>query len=69
MNLVLNLADNSNQACSHGNGPYDIMTPKSGKKKNHQLSISFPARTNNWHVNPYTHICVYTHSCYIFKNV
>ena len=32
MNLVLNLADNSNQACSHGNGPYDIMTPKSEKK-------------------------------------
>lgn len=32
MSLVLNLADNSNQACSRGNGPCDIMTPKSEKK-------------------------------------
>ena len=71
MNLVLNLADNSKQACSYGSGPCDIMTPKMKKKtiKTNTKKSSgkhILSSNNNWHVHMCTHIYVHTHSYYIF---
>lgn len=68
MNLVLNLADNSNQACSYGSGPCDVMTPKmkktKQKNKHKKSSGKHILSSNNWHVH--THLCTHTLILHLF---